>query len=97
MCEVTSVRLDKYLKATRLIKRRTVAKDVSEQGRIMVNGRTAKPATDVKIGDHITLEFGRKTLTVEVTDVSETAAKQDASLMYRVIEEKLKPVEDHPI
>lgn len=58
------MRLDKFLKVSRLIKRRTVAKDVSEQGRVLINGRESKPSSTVKIGDEITVQFGQKLVTV---------------------------------
>lgn len=60
------MRLDKFLKVSRLIKRRTVAKDVSEQGRVLVNGREAKPSAAVKVGDELTVQFGQKLVTVKV-------------------------------
>ena len=74
------MRLDKYLKVSRLIKRRTVANE-----RISVNGRPAKASYDVKVGDKISIEFGARTLTVEVLAVAEAVRKDDASAMYREI------------
>ena len=77
------MRLDKYLKVSRLIKRRTVAAEAADGGRVSVNGRTAKPSHDVKVGDIIELSFGQNKLKVEVLSVQEHAAKADAIGMYR--------------
>ena len=76
------MRLDKYLKVSRLIKRRTVACD---GGRVTVNGKVARASYDVKVGDVIALHFGERVLAVEVLDVSETAGKSEASLLYREV------------
>ena len=77
------MRLDKYLKVSRLIKRRTVANEACDNARISVNGRPAKASYDVKVGDKISIEFGARTLTVEVLAVAEAVRKDDASAMYR--------------
>lgn len=79
------MRLDKYLKVSRLIKRRTVANVACDNARISVNGRPAKASYDVKVGDKISIEFGTRTLTVEVLAVAEAVRKDDASAMYREI------------
>lgn len=79
------MRLDKYLKVSRLIKRRTVAKEIADKGRISINGKVAKSSTDVKIGDELTLLFGNKTLVVKVTDMRETTKKDEAEDMYEVV------------
>lgn len=79
------MRLDKYLKVSRLIKRRTVANDACDAGRVMVNGKVAKASVSVKAGDVIEIQFGTKTLKVEVTNVQETVKKDEAALMYREI------------
>ena len=79
------MRLDKFLKVSRVIKRRTVANDVCTAGRVSVNGRTAKPSCDVKEGDVIEIAFGQGSLKVEVLSVAEHAAKADAASMYREI------------
>ena len=79
------MRLDKYLKVSRLIKRRTVANDACDAARITVNGKPAKASYQVKIGDVIALHFGERVLAVEVLDVSETAGKSEASLLYREV------------
>lgn len=80
------MRLDKYLKVSRLIKRRTVAAEAADGGRISVNGVTAKPSREVKPGDIIEMSFGAKKVRVEVLSVQETVRKDDASSMYREIE-----------
>lgn len=73
------MRLDKFLKVSRLIKRRTVAKDVSEQGRVLVNGREAKPSAAVKVGDELTVQFGQKLVTVKVERIAESTKKDEAA------------------
>ena len=79
------MRIDKYLKVSRIIKRRTVAVEACDGGRVSVNGKAAKPGTDIKIGDVIEVSFGEKKVKVEVTDVSETVRKDAASSMYKVL------------
>ncbi|MCR5349857.1 MAG: RNA-binding S4 domain-containing protein [Acholeplasmatales bacterium] len=81
------MRLDKYLKVSRLIKRRTVAKEVSEASRVLVNGNPSKPSKDLKIGDEITIEFGTKSVTVKVKSLDPLTSKADASSMYDFISE----------
>lgn len=79
------MRLDKYLKVSRLIKRRTVANEACENGRIALNGKVAKPAADVKEGDVIELTLGERVIKVRVLKISEHVLKNDASDMYEVI------------
>ena len=79
------MRLDKYLKVSRLIKRRTVANEACDSAHISVNGKPAKASYTVKPGDVIELRFGQRTLKVEVTAVSENATKADAATLYREI------------
>ena len=79
------MRLDKYLKVSRLIKRRTMANEACDGARVSVNGREAKASYQVKIGDVIEIAFGNRTLRVEVTHISENAKKADAAAMYREI------------
>ena len=79
------MRLDKYLKVSRLIKRRTMANEACDGARVSVNGREAKASYQVKIGDVIEIAFGNRTLRVEVTDISANAKKADAAAMYREI------------
>ena len=77
------MRLDKYLKVSRLIKRRTVANEACDNGRVTVNGVQAKASRDVKIGDIIEIRFGQKTVRVEVLNVSDNVSKAEAPAMYR--------------
>ena len=76
------MRLDKYLKVSRLIKRRTVANEACDGGRVIVNGRVVKASYDVKVADIIEITFGNRTLKVKVTDVKETVKKDDAQTLY---------------
>ena len=77
------MRLDKYLKVSRLIKRRTVANEACDGSRVFVNGKPAKPSYDVKQGDLLELHFGTRVLKVEVLAVAEAVRKDDASALYR--------------
>ena len=79
------MRLDKYLKVSRLIKRRTVANEACDGQRVSANGRTVKASYDVKVGDQISLRFGQRIVTVEVLDVQETVRQADAGTLYREI------------
>ena len=79
------MRLDKYLKVSRLIKRRTVANEACDNGRISVNGRVVKASYDVKVGDRLEIALGARTLAVEVLKVAEAVKKDDASAMYKEI------------
>ncbi|AOT57052.1 RNA-binding S4 domain-containing protein [Weissella soli] len=81
------MRLDKYLKVSRLIKRRTIAKEISDQGRIDINGKTAKSSADVKVGDDLTIRFGNKTLVVKIERIVETTKKEAAEHMYSIVSE----------
>lgn len=81
------MRLDKFLKVSRLIKRRTVANDACDASRVLVNGKTAKPSYNVKLGDEITLSFGSKTITARVLDIRETTKKSESVGMYEIISE----------
>ena len=81
------MRLDKYLKVSRLIKRRTVANDACDAARVTVNGKAAKASYDVKLGDMITVAFGTKSLTVKVLDIRDTTKKTEAFGMYEIISE----------
>ena len=84
------MRLDKFLKVSRLIKRRTVAKEVSDAGKITVNGRPAKASTDVKVGDHLVLAFANREVEVEILVVAETMKADLAKDMYNVVRETSK-------
>lgn len=77
------MRLDKYLKVSRLIKRRTVANEACDNERVTVTGRVARASYDVKVGDVITIRFGQKALSVEVLSVADNVGKADAAAMYR--------------
>lgn len=79
------MRLDKYLKVSRLIKRRTVANDACDAGRVLVNERIVKASYDVKVGDVIEIQFGNKSVKVEVTQVMDTVKKEDAKEMFRYL------------
>ncbi|MCH5278739.1 MAG: RNA-binding S4 domain-containing protein [Christensenellaceae bacterium] len=83
------MRLDKYLKVSRIIKRRTVANEACSMGRVSINDKIAKPATDVNVGDVITVRMGAKKLTAEVLMVKETVRKEEADSMYRIITDSL--------
>ncbi len=77
------MRLDKYLKVSRLIKRRTVANEACDAGRVLVNGKTAKASLNVKVGDVIEIQFGTRSVKVEVTDIAQAVRKEDAKEMYK--------------
>ncbi len=79
------MRLDKYLKVSRLIKRRTVANEACDAGRVTLNGKPAKASSSVKAGDVIEIQFGNRTVKVEVLDVQETTKKEDAAALYRYL------------
>ena len=79
------MRLDKYLKVSRIIKRRTVANEACDAGRVEVNGKVARASYDVKVGDRITVSLGQGSRSYEVTEVLEHALKEDAAKMYKVI------------
>ena len=81
------MRLDKYLKVSRIIKRRTVAKEVADKGRVKVNGILAKSSTDLKIDDLVDIRFGNKLLTVKVLEMKDSTKKEDALNMYEIISE----------
>jgi ribosomal 50S subunit-recycling heat shock protein len=82
------MRLDKFLKLSRLIKRRTVAKDVSDQGRVWINGRDAKPSSTVKVGDELSIQFGQKKVTIRVEALTESTRKDDAAGMFTLLKEE---------
>ena len=79
------MRLDKYLKVSRLIKRRTVANEACDNGRISVNGRVVKASYEVKVGDRIEIAMGMRTVAVEVVQVADNVRKDDAGTMYKEI------------
>lgn len=80
------MRLDKFLKVSRIIKRRTVAKDFAANDRIVVNGRVAKPSTEVKTGDRLILQIGNRTTVYEIVDIKENVKATEAKDLYKVVE-----------
>ncbi len=84
------MRIDKYLKVARILKKRTVAKELALNGRLLINDRVAKASSEIKPLDIITIVFGHRTFKVRVLEVRENASKQDALGMYEVIEEKIE-------
>lgn len=79
------MRIDKYLKISRIIKRRTIANEACDAGRVKVGGKSVKASYDVKIGDIIEISFGNRTVKVEVTAVNDVVKKEDAANLYRII------------
>jgi ribosomal 50S subunit-recycling heat shock protein len=84
------MRLDKFLKVSRIIKRRSVAKEIADKDRIQINGKTAKSSSQVAVGDELTIHFGNKTMKVSVDDIRDTTKKDEAKNLYTVIEETFK-------
>jgi len=82
------MRVDKFLKVSRLIKRRTIAKEVAEKDRIQINNKIAKPSSEVKVGDLISIGFGNKLVTIKVIRIQESSKKEDASSMYEIVSEE---------
>lgn len=82
------MRLDKFLKVSRIIKRRSVAKEVADKGRIRINGKLAKSSSTLKVGDVLQIQFGNKTLEVKVLALQDSTKKEDASKMYEILSEK---------
>lgn len=82
------MRLDKFLKVSRIIKRRTVAKEVCDTGKVLVNGKAAKPGTDVKVGDVIEIQYASGAVKAQVNDILEHVTKAEAEKMYKIISGK---------
>lgn len=82
------MRLDKFLKVSRIIKRRTLSKEISESSRVKVNGKVAKPSTRLKVDDEIEIEFGRSRLTVRVKELREHVLKEDSTMLYEIVKEE---------
>ena len=82
------MRLDKFLKVSRLIKRRSVAKEVADQGRIDINGVTAKSSSTFKTGDELTIRYGNRILTVKIAQILDTTKKDEATKMYDIVSEE---------
>ncbi len=81
------MRLDKYLKVSRLIKRRTLAKEVCDQGRVLINERPAKAGSELKLGDILTVDFGQRVLRVRVERLAETVRKEEADSMFTILDD----------
>ncbi len=81
------MRIDKFLKVSHILKRRTISKELALNERIEINGRIAKPSTDVKVGDEVTITFGNRKMTILILSVEEIKRKKDAVSMYEVINE----------
>lgn len=88
------MRLDKFLKVSRIIKRRTIAKEIADQDRVKINGRPAKSSAKVAVGDELEITFGNKVLTVRVEDLRDTTKKAEAEGMYTVISETVEDVSE---
>lgn len=88
------MRLDKFLKVSRLIKRRPLAKQVADQGRITINGHKAKASTAVEIGDQLVIQFGQKVVTLRVDEIKNTTRKEEAAMLYTILEEEQIKQED---
>lgn len=84
------MRLDKFLKVSRIIKRRTIAKEIADQERVLINGRSAKSSTKVAVGDEVEIKFGNKILVIRVEDLRNTTKKAESEGMYTVLEEKFE-------
>ncbi len=85
---MVAMRLDKFLKVSRLIKRRTLAKEVADQGRITINGQTAKASSTVKVGDELVVRFGQRLVTAKVEMLQDTTKKEEAANMYTIIKDE---------
>lgn len=81
------MRLDKFLKVSRIIKRRSIAKEIADQGRILINGQPAKSSSRVAVGDTLTIKFGNKIETVKINRIVETTKKSEAEDMYEIVDE----------
>ena len=84
-----TMRIDKFLKVSRLIRRRTLAKQVADQGRVNVNGLVAKASTVIKVGDEVAIRFGQKVVTVKIEMIKNTTKKEESTSMYTVLTEEV--------
>lgn len=82
------MRLDKYLKVARIMKRREAAKQLADLGRVWVNEKKAKPSTELEIGDQVTCLFGQRRLTIEVLDIKKQVSKQDAATLFKIVSDE---------
>ncbi len=89
------MRIDKFLKVSRLIKRRTVAKELADQGRIKINGMVAKAGATVKVGDTLAIRFGQKTIVAQIENLKETVRKEEADSLYKILSEEAHTSESH--
>jgi ribosomal 50S subunit-recycling heat shock protein len=85
------MRLDKFLKVSRLVKRRTLAKEVCDQGRVQINGQVAKSSANVKVGDELTVRYGNKLVSVKVEKLLDTTKKDEAATLYTMLNEEYLP------
>lgn len=85
------MRLDKFIKVSRIIKRRTIAKEVCDSGKVLLNERVAKAGSEISPGDILEIKFGNKTLKIKILDVKENTLAKEAASLYEVLEEKLHP------
>jgi ribosomal 50S subunit-recycling heat shock protein len=90
------MRIDKWLKVSRILKRRTISQELAKNERVEINGKAVKPSHDVKIGDEVSVRFGSRRLTVRVCSIEDVKRKQDAAELYEVIREEIVPVEQIP-
>ena len=84
------MRIDKYLKIARIVKRRTICKELAEKGRVTINGRVAKPGTEVKVNDQIVINMSDRVLTIKVTDIKEFIGKDETTGLFEVVNETIK-------
>ena len=82
------MRLDKFLKVSRLVKRRTLAKEIADQGRVLINGKPGKAGSRIQVGDELEIQYGNKRVTVRIEKLAETTKKQEAASMYTVLKEE---------
>ena len=88
------MRIDKYLKVARILKRREIGKQLALNERLFINGKAAKPSSEVKAGDEVKIIFGHREITIRVLEVRDSASKEQAFAMYEVLEEKKEPRQD---
>ncbi|MBR4456324.1 MAG: RNA-binding S4 domain-containing protein [Solobacterium sp.] len=91
------MRIDKWLKVSRILKRRTISQELAKNERVEINGKAVKPSHEVRIGDEVAVRFGRRRLTVRVNSVEDVKRKQDAAEMYEVVSEELIETEEEPL
>ena len=84
--QLTELRIDKFLKVCRILKRRAIATDAADNGRIKINGFVAKPSKKVKVGDKVEISFNSETVTIEILKIKDTVKKEEADTLYRIIE-----------